>query len=982
MTIKFFKAFFILLLLLFSLFSFSGKMYYFIQPYLGVPLAYVIDQGIFLLIAFFFILLLLVDVKIREKVKKLTKQHSFYILFLCFVSFITHGLVINYYFFAEDVSSILLPANNEYILFPFSTMNNGYPLLPFIFSFLIFKSSALGYNILSLSLYILCVISLYWFCYLVSRRKPLSLLAGLFFATTPSYIDMFSWQASVQGMSLVLALGLYSFIFLIYYQKFNSFLYFVISFVFFAAAIKIGFVRSAGLIIPLIFLLLFPIYNFGKLIWSKTLHGIPYMLLWTGFIFSRFGIKLFLSPFVRSDTSLTIPYLPTLSYYVTHLFLPAEIARYFIPVLRDIPFYLAGSEHKMPSIVFIIGLCIIVVLLFTGFIALFIKDIVTKWILIFSLLVIFGGLFYVPFFGTVPPVDWFDIAFLRFVPPYGPGSRYVFFSAIGVSIFFATVIYLLASLKKPILRKFSFVLAVLVISVNCLLSIQAHKQIVKKISNPDKIFIDKFFSLVPIDGRKKIVIALNPKTNAIDNNVGGKNWLYGFYKQNELIYSKDLNEAKKIVESENYNPGNIYAFYHNPDTLSFKDTTKDIISVLFSKTSEKFQTGIPFRKKQNKAKFSTVDTQWGKRNIISRGILESDDLDIRILEEKYIHIIMNIVKSSNGNFPYSDIFLTSSNNVLKSIWTIIPSSNPIAYKDIQNIPPSFTLSSFDYQGLQEIPITIKRQILAILENRERLRNNTRVTVSNIHSEDKRINEKSLVDGLYTGEPRPADNETFYLSNELPVTLIFELPFPITLGRISMNTSRSFSEHYPTDLDVFASYDGAIYQQVESIKNNVGQLRSPNNGKLFTFFPENIPAKFIKIVIKKTINNQSVMFDEITIDDISAVKYTDEQVYEYRNKTFLYVDNQELLNQIMKIGVYNYIPIIYSCAEENDWKMQKNDYSKLLPGVWKVELFQPNNDVTEQNISIPISCYGSTLRKIILIGPPFSTEMNIKRAYLE
>lgn len=975
----------ILLLLLVSFISFSGKIYYLLQPTFGVPWAYVLDQGSFLfIILFFFALLFIRKTKKSFHMNRFFKSHTAPIILLLLSAFIAHGFILEYYFFSEDINSILSPANNEDITFPFTTMNNGYPLMPFIFSFIVFKTNALGYNILSLLLFVFSVISIYWFAFLISRKKYIALLTGLLFATTPSYIDMFAWQASVQGMSLTLAIGVCSLIFLIYYQRYSSGLCLFLSILLFAASLKIGFVRIAGLMFPLAFLAIFPLHK--NTLWRKILNITPFILLWAGFIYYRFGLKLLFAPLVffgqgSSVSSQTSSYFPALSYYTVHLFFPTYIARQVIPFIKDIP-RLTGIGYEMPSVIFAIGIFLISVLLLTGLRALFVKDVKTRWILIFSLLFIFSGLFYVPLFGTVPSLEWLDRNFISIIPPYGPGSRYVFFSAVGAAIFLSAVIHSLYISKRLFLKRAFYVISVFIIIGNIILSMSAHKSIVEKISRPDKAFIDKFFDLVPIDGKKKLAISLNPKNNAIEVNVGGKNWLYGFYKSNELTYLDTLGEARTLIATGEYDQNNVYGFYDNPETLSFQDVSHDVRRILFPAESDNtVSKEVPFEKKQSNTTFSTINTGWGPITILSRAILESKDLNTRILEDKKMKISMNIFPENMKIFPYSDLLIISNNKKLGAVWNIIQDNKPATFKEVSNIPPEFTISSFDYQSLADIPMVTKKEIVAILQNRERLGSNTVVTVASKRLEDKRVNESSLIDGLYTDNPKPANNQTFYVSDRLPATIVFELPYVITLGRISMNTSRSYAENYPTDLDVLVSYDGATYQKAGSINNKIEQSWSPNNGKPLTIPLTNMQAKFIKIVVNKTINNQAVMFDEIVIDDISAMKYTLEQIHEYKNNAFLYVDNQELLDQLVAIGAYSYLPVVYVCAEDVDWERQKNNYHKLLPGVWNVELIQVNSTNTQQNFSVPINCYGSSLRKVIIFGPPYPSQIKIEHAYI-
>ena len=74
-----------------------------------------------------------------------------------------------------------------------------------------------------------------------------------------------------------------------------------------------------------------------------------------------------------------------------------------------------------------------------------------------------------------------------------------------------------------------------------------------------------------------------------------------------------------------------------------------------------------------------------------------------------------------------------------------------------------------------------------------------------------------------------------------------------------------------------------------------------------------------------------------------------------------------------------ICVMSTCA---DWEKQKSDNRRLLPGIWNVELFQVNNDGINEILNVPVNCFGSSLRKVIVFGPPYPSEMKLEHAAIE
>ena len=950
----------LVLILVLSAFSFQGLLYFRLNPYMGIGWSYVIDQSFPLVIT----LLTLGAFAIRSLKKKSNhknflkalKEHRVNIFLILTILFLAHGFLLKYYFFAEDISSVLSKVNNGIIDFPFDPINNGYALLPFIFSFLIFKTNALFYNVISIISFIFAALSLYVLSYTLSKDKLVALFSSLFFVTTPVFLDMFSWQGSVSGMSFVLGLSLLSLIFLIFFQINSRIIYYILSILFFISAVKTGFVRTAGLAIPIGFLILFPFpWAKARSFSKRFLFVIPYLIIWLEFLLFRWQFTGFISTgnvFKVSD------YLSTLFYYFAMVFFPSKFAAIIFPWLKGNAF----SISNFLSLVFIIGLVLLIVL-----IPLFLFSFLKRktnffWLIFYAIVIIFGGLFYVPLFGTVPSPVNFDNYFIASVPPYGPGSRYVFFSSVGVSLLLGALFSLSISSKKIFVKPIGLLL-IAILFLNLWATIGGHQKIVSSISEPDKKFMKNFFTLVPIDGKKKLVFSTNPTRNMIDNNVGASRWLYGFYKETELTYVNDEKKFLELANSGIYKKENTYAFYNNPETGSFANVSLEARDALEGKNDE---IPLNFSSEEASTKFEKViSTDGYKLNLLQRAVLETSDINKRIFIGTSLKL--NISSSeSPSEFPYSDsLVFDSHSDIPKGLLYLIPQYSPSVTSSLKNFSFS-TLDSFNNVSAKDIPDSDRNSIINTLISREKLRAGTVLSVSNIDNSNPNSSAFSLLDGLYTSEPKPAPDEKFYISSSSSSAINFILPYPTILGRVLLNTSKSYaSEHFPQNIEVLGSVDGVNFELIGTYKGEVYPWSS-NNGKMVEINLVPMESRFVKVILDNEAG-ESIMLDEIILDDIDSLSHTPWQIGEYQSKSFKFVDNEMLLSSLRSLDSARFATIFYSCAENIDWKRQTKNADALVPGVWN-RIILSTEDISD--ITIPINCYGSLLRKIIIIGPPY------------
>lgn len=961
-------------LVIFSELIFSNLIYNYFFPLVGTGWAYVVDKSAPLLTVFFMSFFFLR--KNWHRSRNFIFSNKVPISALCIIIFLVHGLLLRYYFFAEDIYTILGQVNNNNRYFSVSPSINGYPFFPFVLSFLLFNIHALPYNIISLASFTLTILSFYWFVYVLSGRKFLAFMTGLFFVTTPSYLDMFSWQGSIQGMSQVLFIGLMSCIFLIYYQKSKNSFFYILSLSFFVSALNMGFVRIAGIIFSLLFLIIFPFFKTVTGIWKRVLQVVPYAVIWIEFVRIKFGASLISAPFKileEKGSSFDFSnYFPPLLYYLDHLFLPASIGRYLLSWLKDGLFAGFGPVQNI-SFVYAFGLVMLAMLALLTLIAILRLRSLNGKLAILGLIFIFGNLFYVPLLGSVPKdITLFDRQFIN--PAYNPGSRYVFSSAVGASMLFGLLFAKLIRLKSRLKYIFSAFLIALII-INGFLSFSAHGRITSSISIPDKIFMDNFFSMVPRDGKKKLVYAVNPMKNMIDANVGGSSWLYGFYKRDELFYTKDKKEFESLMRLNRYSKEDIYAFYVNPETNSFKNISSEI----YDKTVGQEKKNLPIGFSLERPSATVADLSGVNFNRFKRAAFESEDLSYRILFEKKIHLKLSHEAIAANDLPYSDIIVDAGSKYPYVLWRVISNNyyHPAIFNKKENVPSEFILESFESRSIGQLSLEEKQGIVAVLQERERLINNVKISSSSINKDDKRVSESALLDGLYASDPAPINDERFYLSENSPVTLNLELPYPIVLGRILFNTPKSHAGSFsPKETEIFSSYDGINYEKVGSTENQTESDWSPNNGKMISISLRPVLSKFLRVISSNRGSN--LLIDEIIVDNYAALKYSPQQIIDYRDRAFLYVDSLSLLNSLISVNYYNRTPLVYACAEDEDWKKQKQDFKTLLPGVWEAGEI----DLTGDDATLTVNCEGTVLRKIIIFGPPYPSVLKIERAYLE
>lgn len=657
-----------LIILTTAFFSFQYFIERFLSPRIGMGWAYVFDQITPLAIAIATMFFFLIRKKNLKALFGRLKPHCRLLVLIFCLAFITHLGILYYYFWSEEPLFILEPItqNREFHFHLGGTANlRGYFVAFYALNYLLFGTNAFVYQLLNLTYFAVSALFVYWFVYLLTSKKTISTLAAVFFTTTPAYLDMFTWQNT--EYSPVLIMGLVSFIFLLYYKKNDKFIYYILSLMFFFCAIKLGFVRSAGFAFVPLLLLFLPPFRHRKLVHLLML-ALPYFAIAIYFVVFEFlNSELVTAANIFNNTgslkkalNILLNYrgvtenpsflLPKFFFFITYLFIPSGLVADLLPSLRPL--------FTNVSIVLTLGKLSLLSMVFAFLIALKYKHSKTGRLVIFALAFIFLNMIHsiigyqaTDDFNPKNPVfaDLLDKRFSNESSGYGPGSRYLFASAVGVSLLFALTF---ARFVKKEWKTLSirFVLCVLIIAGNTYFTVRAQIGNFQGMTGY-KSLVENIFKIVPRDEKPKLLISANPESNNLDRKFGGWEWLYGFYKKRELVYAANLQEAVELFKKGQYAKENIYAFFNNPQTHTFADISQEARDYFFP------NSGVGHAPIY--LEFSKHQQDW--LDIEEREIIESEETSRRIMAAQTLKFKVTTERQKNPPmaYPHKDIFDTA-----------------------------------------------------------------------------------------------------------------------------------------------------------------------------------------------------------------------------------------------------------------------------------------------------------------------------------
>lgn len=970
---------------------------YFIERLLfsiaGMGWAYLVDQTTPLFIAITASFLFL---KRRTNLKTIHAKLKSHYRLLCLIfvtAFVTHLGILYYFFWAEEVNYILNPITQN-VPFQFhqwgSSSMRGYFIASYAFLYLMFGLHAWVYPLFSISYFAISTLFVYWFLYLLTNRKLVATVASLFFATTPAYLDMFSWHTTAHAPTLIL--GLVSFILLLYYKKSGFFAYYILSVIFFFSAIKMGFIRSAGFTFIPLLLLLLPLYKKqvkqGSL--SAITHWLPHIMITLYFVTLEFihqelvnlaqvvekagnltPLLNFFTEYRGVDSSL---FLPKLLYFTVYLFIPSGLVAEILPFFRT-TFPKTSMVLSLGILIFLGTLCALVIILKS-------RHTKEKWLVIFALgFVILNMLHNIIGYQASSGFSlekagsavFIDRLFSREDIGYGPGSRYVFISAVGVSLLFALFIaWLLRRGGK--LAVVAVLFSIGVIGGNTYFTVRAQVQNFKGMTLYRSL-VDNIFRLVPRDGKPKLLFSANPESNSLDRKFGGWEWLHGFYRKDELLYTTNPQEVQEFVKSGRYRRENMYAFYHNRGTLAFTDISNEARNYFFSNSENVSQNiFIDFFPRGSKSTRKHIEEP--KITLLGRAIIGSSELNKRLMAHQYFRFKLKMQKIVNLSFPFSDtIFIEKeqgySYNFPLELWKRV-ALPPYVIDDAAALPKD-TYDSPKFKQRQF-------QVINILKERDSLMAGTNINVSNIKDRDV-ITKESLIDGFYTTSPNPRKEEQYFVAEGSSIVLTLSFPYKTSIRRILLNTPVSYSSSVPKNITIFASLNNKQFNKIKTLENIKPIEWSPNGGKMYQIdFEKNVDASSIRLEITGV--SKTVAFDEVIIDSENALMYTPQEIYETARTAYYYVDNKKLFEQLAGIRRYNRLTLVWACAEDSDWKRQLENIRELVPGVWNVAKINIPRGTDEIENRVALDCYGTKLRKVFFISPSYPAEIELAEAVLE
>lgn len=744
----------VVLILLLSIPIFQFRVYWLIVDAIGVGLAYFIDQFLPLIVTS-----IMAFVIIRKNVpigaiKKYASANGIPILMIIISSLVVHGLVLGNYFMGEEPTTILSGVTNGDGTALIQGILRGYHYGIYILSNQLFYTNTILYNVVALVLYIFTAIVLYIFLNQLFNKKVIPALVGaLFFITTPAYMDMFFWQSNFSGMPIALSAGILSLIFLCIYQKASkspyskrsNFVYYVLSIMFYLSMLKIGFVRLHAFIALPLFMCLFPAMSerlsrldVRRFVFSAT----PFLLILLSYL-----LMVFILPdhvfekgvTVRGATLNTEGYLVVLSMLVAYLFIPSQFAEAFYPKIK---YYLLASTDISVTLLFgIFGTGVLIIVCLVA-----LRYIQQIWgrLIIFALVTIFAHLVFTPLFlqGYNDPAG-VDQRFSNTGVSNGPGIRYVFVSAMGLSLLVGVIAYwILAKSRKYRIAFYAFML--LLFGYYSYLGITSYISALKNIHPGQSAVPDSVFSMVPKDGKKKLLYSVNPEYNAIDSKIG--DWLHAFYKLDELKYTNSLEDVLKNIASGMYRKDDFYAFYNNPLTQTFKDVSVLTRSELYqNKANQKVQF---IQHASLTTSFTNTDNTSNFPLVLNRGIYISEELNQRLLLPRQLSISIHKRKLPE-KYPYVDAFVVTENG----IWQGSPFPMNV-WDRLKNRPVFVETKQMDLalNAIDKFPYEARIKIAKELVGREKLKNQPGVTMSDIEQANKHYIDSQEILNTFLDSP--------------------------------------------------------------------------------------------------------------------------------------------------------------------------------------------------------------------------------------
>lgn len=964
-------------------------------PFVGLGWAYVIDQGFVVVFAIVVTVIVLSRQVKKSRVRSFLKRHGLQIAILFVVAFLAHALTLHYYFWSDEVIWLLKPITQNTPRFFFhGDIFKGYFVLSYALLYLLFGVHHYWiYALASILYFCITVPIIYIFMYLLSQKRTIAFIGAGFVAVSPGFLDMFTWHSTAHAP--VLGSVLVSMIFFVLFLKNRKLMYYILSLIFFFVATKIGFIRIAPFfLIP--FILTFipsPLWSRKQAYIQKLLILSPFIVITFSFLVLNFfypELTVIIRDFMTNRSSeavttattyrgLEMPQtmLPKLFYFTSHVFIPSGLFGEFLKFSQ-----LDSSKHA-ESLALLLGSRIVAALVIIIMIWFFSRRNISLWLLGFAALFIlvnllhiaigYEGLEFHPTQGYTP--QQLDIRYANENIGYGPGSRYVFVSTVGAGLLGATLASLLLFSRRKKLRVVGVVLVGLWLCGSAYYTVRAQVKSAKNLQAYS--FLPKaIFAHVPRNGEPKLIYSANPDRNGIDTKIAGWKWFHGFYKESEFRYTKVIGDVIAFLQEDEQNANRLFAFYSNPQTLSFTDVTDE---VLWAIHSPRIDT-VLLREASSSSSLKKANADV----IFQRAVLELPDINRRLIMGHTLRFRTKVSPVQILSYPL--VYLDPEKEIIPpSLWGL-QMQKSLQKKDYEQHAFHYLGSASAAKRVDQLLDEERKSIEQLLLSRSRLKDGVMIVVNDALMPNNDAN--SLMDSLVTSFPVPQDHERYLQFVSLPASITISLSQPTTIGRILLNTPHKYSQSKPTELQIeVIQEDGegeasGAYQNVGKTIDDSVSAQSLNIGYLTSVVLDDpVRVSALRITITKTASGQPPVFDEVDIDGSLSVRYSPEIVNAFIENAASYIPLSASVDALSEFTRPYALTLYYACAEQRDWLKQESAIQQQVPDIWKSSSI-PIDASGEQDVEIPLDCNGSVLRKIVFIGPPYPSEIGVSQVRLQ
>ncbi|MDP3940897.1 MAG: hypothetical protein Q8Q49_01165 [bacterium] len=965
--------------------SFRYLLEQFLFPYLGLGWSYVFDQGVVIFTA-----IGLMIVVLRKKIspslrKHVLRRHGALMALLAVVAFVVHSFVLGYYFWSDEVIWLLQPMTQNTPQFFFhGNVFKGYFIFSYALMYLLVGVNHYWiYSLVSILSFCVAVVSVYIFLYVLTRNRLLAFLSGAFVGVTPAFLDMFTWYST--GHAPVLASVLLSMSFLVLFLSGNrKVVYYLLSVLFFFVATKIGFLRIAPFILIPLFMIFFPapVWKFREGLTQKLKLISPFVIITACFLLFNFfypelsavianlkshdtiGAESVITTYRGLSTPETI--LPKLYYFLLFLFIPPGLFGDFLHLFR------LDEGTRSISIALLTGCITVIILLVTLVISFLKRKKQVWWLVFFSVFYILTNLIHIAFgyegIEFKPVVGYaplrLDLRFANENIGYGPGSRYVFIASVGVGLLFSLIAGYFLSRKHKKTRLAGIIVVTFLLLMTAFYTIRPG---IKNIKNlPAYSYLPKeIFEYVPRNGREKLVYSVNQTKNDIDTKFSGWHWFYGFYKKEEFTYTKNWQDVVAFLTRKGRDTQDLFAFYTNPQTLAFADVTNEVKAALLS---EKKNIPLTVSRPDSTSHIARNDSY----TMFSRPIaVASMKTKQRIILPHTLRFTASVTGMQGIAFPLVNA-RPSTIYIPEPLWSQLPQVTETVFGTAPDYPTVFF--GDDALTIDSVPEKKREDIEQILTNRDILKQSMALRASENLTPESRID--AIHDGLFTTYPFPVSSTQYAQFSSLPATITLRLPYPTHVSRILLNTPKKVaSSARLTKISVSAGSGGITNEVPFTIDESIVD-QSPNLGYQTAILLHDIVADTVKITMIATSQDQGPVFDEVTVDDLNGAGYSPDQLNTFEQFMSSYIPSQKSLDAISEIVTPYRMTVYYACAEENDWRRQKNSSKIVVGDIWHKLSVSTRKDDVLREYSIPLDCQGTFLQQVMFIGPSYPSTLHI------